>query len=258
MQKKQESNLGKKVFFLYPHSVIQDRLLARIFEQEYEVYLLKDHEKALRILRHFNDSILFINIDEVLNEGEWEEYIRKIKDSETTRNVRIGVMTYNENRELMEKYSKKLKIRCGAIRLKIGSDESTRIVLESLETNEARGRRKYVRTTCTSSHKATFNVRLYEKIYSGSILNISSAGMACSFNDPIKLEPGTLLEDIQIRLSGSVCPVFKGRVAGSMGAAAFSYVIMYEKDIDRQTTNKIRSFIFSSLQQEVDRIANSL
>ena len=36
------TDLGKKVFFLYPPSVIRDEMIGRLLDQEYEVYMLKD------------------------------------------------------------------------------------------------------------------------------------------------------------------------------------------------------------------------
>ena len=36
--------LGKKVFFLYPPSVVTDELVWEVVRNEYEVYLLKDHK----------------------------------------------------------------------------------------------------------------------------------------------------------------------------------------------------------------------
>ena len=114
------SDLGKRVFFLYPHSVLQDQLVSKIIEQEYEVYLLSDHVKALKILGVYNDSILFVNIDERLKEKEWEEYIKGIMSSEGTKNVRTGIVSYNENKELAEKYLMDLMVPCGFIRLKRG------------------------------------------------------------------------------------------------------------------------------------------
>ena len=69
-------NLGKKVFFLYPHSVIQNEMVIELIRNEYEIYLLFDHMKTVRLLEKYNDSILFINIDEGLMENEWEKYIK--------------------------------------------------------------------------------------------------------------------------------------------------------------------------------------
>ena len=106
---------GRKVFLLYPHSVIQDDLIYTLVQSEYEVYRLKDHNRALRILEKFPDSILFINIDERLDESEWEEYIRGIARNPALDSIRIGILSYNNNEELKKKYLMDIGITCGFI-----------------------------------------------------------------------------------------------------------------------------------------------
>ncbi len=60
--------MGRKVFFLYPHSVIQNDMITILINHEYEVYTVNDHEKMLKIAKYFPESILFINIDNKLSE----------------------------------------------------------------------------------------------------------------------------------------------------------------------------------------------
>ncbi|OQY36358.1 MAG: hypothetical protein B6229_10310 [Spirochaetaceae bacterium 4572_7] len=60
------NQFGKKIFFLYPHSVIKTDLIHSFIENEYEVYTIKDYLKVKPILKKFNDSIIFINIDDVI------------------------------------------------------------------------------------------------------------------------------------------------------------------------------------------------
>ena len=63
--------------------------------------------------------------------AEWEEYIKGIIGSEGTKDVRIGIVSYNENKELAEKYLMELMVPCGFIRLKLGIEESTQIILKA-------------------------------------------------------------------------------------------------------------------------------
>ena len=66
MAKAAQMASGKKVFFLYPHQVIRDEVVHDVFSEEYEIYLLEDHQRARSIFRRFSDSIVFINIEEHL------------------------------------------------------------------------------------------------------------------------------------------------------------------------------------------------
>ena len=249
----QKSQFGKKVFFLYPHSVIQERLISRVLEQEYEVYMLKDHRRALKVLSVHNDAILFINIDKVLSEQEWKRYVRIIMTSEGTSEVATGIVSYNENKQLAEYYLMELMVSCGFILLKTGVEESTRIILKTLEANEARGRRRYVRARCHQTNSATFNIKIKKQIFTGSIIDISSAGMACVFDEDVELAVNTPVQDLQLRLKGIPCRL-SGRVAGSSPGERTNYVIMFRPDMDQTTRDRLRNFIFSSLQEEIDRI----
>lgn len=45
--------LGKKVFFVYPHSVIQNELIQDLIDREYEVYFINDHNKIQSICEYY-------------------------------------------------------------------------------------------------------------------------------------------------------------------------------------------------------------
>ena len=241
------------MFFLYPHSVIRDRLVEQVINNEYEVYLIKDHVRLLMLLERFDNAIVFVNIDDALAEPEWEKYIRGILENEKTRGVRIGIVTYYENAELAQKYLMDLLVPCGFVVLKVGIETSTGIILKTLEANEARGRRRFVRADCTGSRRATFNARIEGKLYNGNIIDISSAGMACSFEDRLDLKVGTSLEDIQLRLKGLICRV-SGRLAGVSREESSRSIVMFDNNMSAETRQKIRQFVHSTLKDELDQI----
>ncbi len=243
---------GKKVFLLYPHSVVQEELLHTLITQEYEVTLLKDHRRALRILEQFPDSILFINIDDKLSEEEWEEYIRGIIGNAAFTEVRIGILSYNNDAELKQKYLMDIGVQCGFIQLKLGLAQSTKIILTALEASEARGRRKYVRVNCKDDKNAIFNVRISDTVLPGNIVDVSSIGMAVSFDnaDP-KLQKNTLLEGIQLRLRSSLVSV-SGVVLGFRDAKPRIYVIIFTPKTSNAEKLKLRRYIIQALQSSID------
>ena len=63
---------GKKIFLLYPPSVVRDEMIDILIMGGFETYTLLDHKKALHILEKFPGSIMFVNIDEKMGEKEWE------------------------------------------------------------------------------------------------------------------------------------------------------------------------------------------
>ncbi|MDR1586669.1 MAG: PilZ domain-containing protein [Treponema sp.] len=195
---------GKKVFLLYPHSVIHEEMLDILIMNGFETYTLRDHKKALKILEHFPGSIMFINIDEGIPEKQWEAYIKGIQEKPVTSETRLGILSYNQDKALMEKYLMKISVPCGYIQLKLGIQESTRIILGALQANEAKGRRKYIRAFCEDDVNATMNYKGIEGFFQGKILDISSTGIAARIPEFPDLPPNSLIRDVQLKLRGAL------------------------------------------------------
>ena len=195
---------GKKIFLLYPHSVIRDEMLDLLIMAGYETYTLIDEKKARKLLSKFPGSIMFINIDEGMKEKEWEAYIKEIMDNPATKSTSLGIMSYNQDKDLMRKYLMEMAIPCGYIQLKLGLNESTKIIMGALEANEARGRRKCIRALCEDDINATINYKDNSGIYHGKILDISSAGIAGRFEKFASLPLNSICQNIQLRLRGGL------------------------------------------------------
>lgn len=243
-------NLGKKTFFLYPHSVIQDELIEELLDDEYEVYMLKDHEKALKVMKTFPGSICFINIDEGLKESDWEEYIEKLTADPDTSSTLVGILSYNSDKDLMQKYLMELGVRGGYIRLKLGMEESAAIIRKTLEANEARGRRRYVRAVCEHDSLSAVNITTLSGVLTGNIMDISSVGISCSFSEDPQFSKNTLLKDVQLVLRGARVKT-SGVVLGYRDDTARRYVVLF-KELAKEGKKKIRKYIYSTLQQSIE------
>ncbi|MCL2878739.1 MAG: PilZ domain-containing protein [Treponema sp.] len=198
------SGEGKKVFLLYPHSVIREEMLDILIMNGFETYTLFDHKKAIKIFGHFPGSIVFINIDEGMPEKEWEVYIRSLLKEPETKDTKIGILSYNQDKALMGKYLMEIAVPCGYIQLKLGIQESTKIILNALQANEAKGRRKYIRAFCDNDIHASMNFKYEQGICQGQILDISSAGVAVRFPKLPDLPPNSLLREAQLKLHGTL------------------------------------------------------
>ena len=200
-----EQNIsGKKIFILYPHSVMKEDLLDFLIMSGFESYTLHDHKRALKLLEKFSDSIIFINIDEGMNEKDWEAYIKGIMEDPKTKDCRVGILSYNADKALMQKYLMEIAVPCGYIHLKLGIKESTKIMINALEANEARGRRKYIRAFCQDDINATANVKGNSGFYYGKILDISAAGIAAKFEKFDDISANTKIREMQLKLRGGL------------------------------------------------------
>ena len=251
---KYEKNInfyGNKVFFLYPHSVIQNEMIIELIRNEYEIYIISDHEKIIPILRKYKDSILFINIDTILQEDEWEKYIKEIMQNNEIEGTKIGILTYNNDKALAEKYLMEILVPCGFIKLSLGIAASTNIIIKVLDANEVKGRRKYVRANCMNMSMTSFNAKIGEKYYTGKIMNISSAGMSCAFDENVDIELKTFIPDIQLKLKGVICKI-SGVIGGIRRSENTTYVILFDKKKSKETRFKISHFVFKCLQNAIN------
>lgn len=242
---------GKKVFFLYPPSVIRDTLITQLIEQEYEVYIINDHILASRILALYPTSLIFVNLDANLGEVEWEEWIRKTMSDPVTATVGIGIVSYNNNEDLHKKYLMDIGIQCGFIKLKLGVDESTRILLATLKAIEAKGRRKFVRATCEHDQLSSVNIKEINKQVTGNIHDISVVGFSCSFPKDPQFKKNTILYDVQLKLRGSLLKV-EVLVYGTRLTNTVTYVMLFTQNIEPSARRKIRAYLQIALQAELD------
>ena len=242
---------GKKVFFIYPNSVIQVEMVAELIKCEYEVYLIKDYDKALTIFHRYPESVVFINIDEGQEESQWEEYVQTIKNDPDMEAVQVGIMTYNDDPELAQKYLMDIMVSGGFIKLSLGLKESTALVLKVLEANEARGRRKFLRVQHVD-HFSSLNAKLDDKPLNGTVVDISSAGMACTFDHDVPIPARTVIDSIQLKLKGILCLV-SGIVMGSrMEGDHRIYVLLFGPKTPPDNKDKIRTFMQWALQHQIE------
>jgi hypothetical protein len=172
-----------------------------------------------------------------------------------TASARIGIMTYNADPELARKYLMEIGIPCGFIQLKLGLAEGKAIILKTLEANEARGRRRYVRAQFSDQRKASFNVTIRGAHVTGSILDISIAGMTFRLDSTVPLKPQEVLDDVQLRLRGTLCKV-RGSYAGLAGGGRS--LLLFHESMTDDVRAKIHRFIFVSLQEEMSDFVRGL
>ena len=257
--------MGKKVLFLYPPPVLSD-VVEELARKEFEVYLVRNHDKVRRFLAIDPESIVFVNLDDGLEEAAWENWVRSLRGDEKTSAVGIGVISLNDDQELKTKYLMDIQVPCGYITLKIGTAKSAEILAKTLEANEARGKRKFVRaitmpgtTLCAANFEGS--------TLRGEIRDFSIAGMAVQFEGGPALKPGAVLRNMALTIRGgriSVDGVIIAHRNLSSSAAAeeaakASTIIMFDPNsIDDAKREKFRSLILKVNQAEFDRVLEGL
>jgi hypothetical protein len=195
---------------------------------------------------------MFINIDEGLKEKEWEAYVKGIQENEKTQTTRLGILSYNNDRQLMEKYLMKMSVPCGYIQLKLGVPASTRIMLDALQANEAKGRRKFIRADCEDDTSATLNYKDEGGMHYGKILDISSAGMAAKI-EKLGYPANSKLKDIQLKLRGSLVMVNAVLIGSRQGDESIR-IFLFDTSLSAENKLIIHRFIKYCLQRFIDNL----
>ena len=253
MDEHQGHGEGKKIFLLRPHSVIHEEMLDVLIMAGYETYTVTHEEKARKLLIKFPGSIMFINIDEGLSEPQWESYIRSIQNDPSTSESRLGIMSYNQDKNLMQKYLMDISIPCGYIQLKLGIHESTKIILAALEANEARGRRRSIRADCQDDINSTMNYKSETGMYHGNILDISSMGMAVKIDKIDALPPNAVLRQVQVKLRGGLFltdMVLMGKRRDSMN----EFILLFDPKMSKEHKAVVYRYVKICLQKYIDNL----
>ncbi|MBT3275049.1 MAG: PilZ domain-containing protein [Spirochaetales bacterium] len=246
--------MGRKIFILFPQKVIREEMIHLLIASEYEVALIADRHLAMRAIAKYPNSIVFVNIDEGLRETEWEALIRNLMSDDKTKQVSIGIISSGNDLALKEKYLMTIGVPCGYVSLRPGLKESFKIIVKTLEANEARGRRKYIRAECRLQDKASFNIKLSGEYLAGDIVDISSVGMACTFDKPIQLRPGSSVSDIQLKLRAILCRLSGKLVGTTLVDGIERHVILFDKSISPKERHKIHKFVYERLQESIDEM----
>jgi hypothetical protein len=246
--------VGKKIFFLYPSGVMLNGVAEELIQQEYEVYIARNHEKLRNALKQFPESIVFVNIDDGMPEKEWEAWIRGIMKDPATVKVQIGILTAAANETLERKYINNLQIQCGFTVVKTDFMPTIRKLYAILQSVNARGRRKYIRVNTEEEPVVEINIPHHNLFVKGSIKDISVVGLSCFFTQDPELEKNSLCQNMQIKL-GSMLLKAEGIVFGSRAEElAKVYVFLFTQRTDPDVRTKIRKFNQSTLQAKMDSL----
>jgi hypothetical protein len=246
--------LGKKIFFLYPSAIIQNEIAADLTQQEYEVYLVKNHLALHRVLKQFSDSMVFVNIDDGISEKEWEAWIRGVMSDPATASVGIGILSAAANETLQRKYITSVQVKCGYTVIKPDISKAIVQLMEFLTHFNARGRRKYIRVSTDAEAQATINIPFNNQYIRGTIKDISVAGLSCILDHDPEFKKNTLCKDIQIRLQSMILKI-EGIIFGfRMDGNARVNILLFTQRIDPDVKAKIRKYMQSILQEKMDAL----
>lgn len=244
---------GRKVFFLNPPYSIKKVVLGRLQEMEYEVYSIDDYRDAKNILRHYNDSICFINIDDQLTPDEWLNFISSCSTDDSLKSIFFGVMSEHPRKADKDMFMLKAAIPAGFISVSGKLDDITDTLKGILEINGAKGRRQYVRAQCVKDNSAMMYYTVDNKMYQLKLIDISSVGVAAllppQFNNLV--QPNSVLRNVTFSFSTKQIQLDAAVFAIKESDKFSTLVILFMKGTSGANRKTVRDYVFSMLEKKV-------
>jgi hypothetical protein len=245
---------GRKIFFLNPSPSIQNIVVNDLVQREYEVYVVNDRAILRRLLKNFSSSVIFIDIDQVIGEKDWESWIREVTQAKDLKDIRLGIVTANRSDTLQNKYANTLHLPCGYTMIHRDLNITIAQIINVLNANNAKGRRKFLRTSVNHEAQTMVNFPLGNEFISGTIKDISIAGFSCSLVGAPDIAKNTPFSNVQIKLKHiilNVETVIYGSRAEGDGRV---YVALFTERLSPDSKTKIRKYVQANLQAKIDAL----
>ncbi|MDR1900009.1 MAG: PilZ domain-containing protein [Treponema sp.] len=246
--------LGRKIFFLDPLPPVQNEVAAELVQREYEAYVARDRMALRRALKGFPGSMVFVDIDQTISEKDWEHWIREAVKAEDLKDIRIGILTANRSDLLQNKYANMLRLPGGYTMIHRDLGITVAQILNVLEANDAKGRRKYLRSATENDGRTVVNFPLGGRFISGTIGDISAAGFSCSFSEDPDFPKNSAFSNVQIKLKHTIINVETVIFGSRFDGTTKTYVVLFTDRISPDARTKIRRYIQVKLQTDMDAI----
>lgn len=244
---------GRKVFFLNPPYSIKKVVLGKLQELEYEIYVIEDYRDAKNILRHYKDSICFINVDEQLSSDAWFNFITSFEKDESLKSIFLGIISERMKKPDKDMFMLKANIPAGFISLTGSLNDITETLQGILEINGAKGRRQYVRAQCAADKTAMLFYTSNGKMYQMKLLDISSVGSAVILPFQYKdlVQPNSIMREVTLTLGTKQVQLSTAVFAIKESEKFLTLVLLFLKGTPYTVRSIIRDFVFDTLNKEM-------
>jgi hypothetical protein len=207
------ADFGHKVIFLNPDFPGHGDVFKDLRENEYEFYLLENYRDAKSVLREYKSSICIIYADDGTTKRKVINFILSCSKDDSVNSTLFYLLTS----ELVSKEKKALEQaqNCyhGMIALNSRTPFMIQAIKQQLEDKNAKGRRQYVRVSCSADREAIALAEINGRLFKFKMHDISIVGSACSVEAKLAsvFPKGTVIPSVNFTLGGKQIPV--GEVA---------------------------------------------
>jgi len=245
------NNNNLKTFFLFPQKLIFEDIAEVLITEQNEAFVLNNHVEFKEALSIFNEkTIAFINIDSVLSEAEWIEYVRFLKEDTHFSRIKIGILSFNPDPRLMNIYQKELKIDCGYHILSRKNRKYEEDIKKLVSSERLKTGNKILRLDFEKIDPVQFSIKENSNLIEGSIDAMSSAAMSITLDNDRILHSGMELNNIFLSFRDSNCKI-TGVVAGNSQLNKNQFIIKFSSFYLDIHQNPISSILHTVLDKKM-------
>lgn len=258
MESRENPVFGRKIFFLNPSLRIQNTIVNRLRQEEYEVYTISDYKDGKPILSENETAICFVNIDGQLSFKQWFNFLHSFQNDSTLKSVILGALSMDAKPADIEQFVMKLCLPAGFVNLKDSSVLVYSNIQKILDLNGAKGRRQYVRLDCYGLEHLTANCLLNNRLVDFVLADLSSVGFAarCPKKFAVLFKKG-LRYTLTLHIDRKDYLVKADVFAIKENEEDSTIVFMLSLEPESSIRDEIRIFVFKMLQKQMDALLNS-
>lgn len=254
----ENTDFGRKVFFLNTTYDFQQTVVPALFNKEYEVYTINDYRRAKSILKNFPDSICFIDVDDGLTPNGWFNFMDSFENDEMLSTIFLGIISSSLGYAQKMHFLMQSVVPAGFIGLNQPHDDLIEQIRSILDLNGAKGRRRFVRADCLDEARIGIFFDFSEKRFTARVKDISSAGLSCivslKYKDFFKVnmlirEFSLIIDNESYKCSAAVLKAFVN------SGDKMTVVLVFTQAISFNVRKSIREFLRSLLQGKITKMA---
>lgn len=252
----ENTDFGRKVFFLNMPYDFQRKVIPALFNKEYEVYVLNDYRRAKSVLKNFPDSICFINVDDSLSLNEWFNFMSSFEDDPMLSTIFLGIVSLKLGNAQKIHFLMQSVVPAGFIGLDQPSEALLLQIKNILDLNGAKGRRRFVRADCLDDSQIGIFFDFGEQRFTMKIKDISSAGISCVASSKYAklFKINMLIRDFSLIIRNQTYKCSAAVLMATVTGEKLTVVLVFTKAIGIAIRNSIKEYIRSLLQGKITKL----
>lgn len=253
----ENTDFGRKVFFICPPYSFKRTIVPSLFTMEYEVYIIEDYTRAKSVLKCYPDSICFICVDSKLSYNEWFNFVASFAHDQALSTIFLGILSARMPKAMREHFMLHTTIPAGFITLNQSTEDLINVMHEILELNGAMGRRHYIRANCRDSAfiNAKFTIE-GDKCLTLRLRDISSVGFVCIGTPAILdfFKMNMLIRGFTLSILGKDYVSNGAVVMSAQNDKEANVVIVFIKGMSFHLKTAIQNFVKKTLQGTMNKL----